>query len=166
MLLLAQLQFRSVTPSCLRGSCMCGLSLSVQSFPVKISQDHLSFPGSGFRPVFAVTLLSLSSCPRPCPAPFWTSTPFSTVLEYTELSLKGIFQQFWGSVQLCQQPGECGGRGGEATAPLVNPNPRDGTDPPTAPAAGREGGRDTDPQGLCCQQLLAQEGQILEIKPS
>lgn len=49
---------------------MCRLTLSVLSFPIKISQDNLSFSGSGFMAVFAVTLLSCSQLSQFLPFSF------------------------------------------------------------------------------------------------
>lgn len=105
-----------LTPFCLRGSCMCRLTLSVLSFPIKIPQDNLSFSGSGFMAVFAVTLLSLQPVvPVFAPLLFGSAHLFPWLWSKLNCQLKGIFQLFWSSVQLhsqlCQQHGECGGWG-------------------------------------------------------
>lgn len=63
-------QFISATPFCLRGSCVCRLTLSLLSFPIKVFQDKLCFSGCEFTSLFSVTAsLPAASCPSFCTAP-------------------------------------------------------------------------------------------------
>lgn len=111
------------------------------------------------------------SCPSPCPAPIWISSPFSMVLGKRDCQPKGIFHLFWSSVQLhsqlCQQHGGCGGWG-QPQALGVNPEPPWLNQTPRwhrAPTSSFcQAGRDTEGAAGAVLPAALQKGQKLEIK--